>query len=156
MRVAFVERVSKPVISALLDELLAQKVLGLEEVDEVQDRYTVRTDKARCLIDTVRLKGPRASQIFINILRKRDGALAEQLGLGADSGERCGAVVCPRPCWGSQCLRWDAGGGLALASVQGLKARGSWVSPMSLLCVTASPLPCSDDRALRGGRPPWG
>ncbi|XP_050765138.1 caspase-1-like, partial [Gymnogyps californianus] len=86
VRVAFVERVSKPVISALLDELLAQRVLGLEEVDEVQDRYTVRTDKARCLIDTVRLKGPRASQIFINILRKRDGTLAEQLGLGADSG----------------------------------------------------------------------
>ncbi|XP_010282153.1 PREDICTED: caspase-1-like [Phaethon lepturus] len=83
---AFVERVSKPVISGLLDELLAQGVLSLEEVDEVQDRYTVRADKARCLIDSVRLKGPRASQIFIDSLRKRDGTLVEHLGLAAESG----------------------------------------------------------------------
>ncbi|KFM05591.1 Caspase-1, partial [Aptenodytes forsteri] len=86
VRTAFVERVSKPVISGLLDELLAQGVLNLEEVDEVQDRYMVRADKARCLIDSVRLKGPRASQIFINSLRKRDGTLAEQLGLTAEPG----------------------------------------------------------------------
>ncbi|KFQ72160.1 Caspase-1, partial [Phaethon lepturus] len=86
VRTAFVERVSKPVISGLLDELLAQGVLSLEEVDEVQDRYTVRADKARCLIDSVRLKGPRASQIFIDSLRKRDGTLVEHLGLAAESG----------------------------------------------------------------------
>ena len=102
------ERVSKPVISGLLDELLARGVLSLEEVDEVHDRYTVRSDKARCLIDNVRLKGPRASQVFIDSLQKRDGTLAKQLGLAAESGERCGAVVCPRPC---RCLRWGAGGG---------------------------------------------
>lgn len=105
------ERVSKPVISGLLDELLAQGVLSLDEVDEVQDRYTVRTDKARCLIDSVRLKGPRASQIFIDSFRRRDGTLAKQLGLHAEPGERCGAVVCPRPCWGSQHLWWGARGG---------------------------------------------
>lgn len=105
------ERVSKPVISGLLDELLAQGVLNLEEVDKVQDRYMVRADKARCLIDSVRLKGLRASQIFINSLRKRDGTLAEQLGLTAESGERCGAVVCPQPRWGSQHCRWGAGVG---------------------------------------------
>ncbi|XP_061868395.1 caspase-1 [Colius striatus] len=85
-RTAFVERVSKPLISGLLDELLAQGVLNQEEVDEVQDRYTVRADKARCLIDSVRLKGSKASRIFIESLRKRDGTLAEQLGLAADSG----------------------------------------------------------------------
>ncbi|KFP99812.1 Caspase-1, partial [Leptosomus discolor] len=73
-------------ISGLLDDLLAQGVLSLDEVDEVQDRYTVRTDKARCLIDGVRLKGPKASQIFIDSLRKRDGTLAEQLDLAARSG----------------------------------------------------------------------
>ncbi|XP_040468397.1 caspase-1-like [Falco naumanni] len=86
VRTAFVERVSKPLISGLLDELLGQGVLSLEEVDEVQDRYPVRTDKARCLIDSVRLKGPKASQIFIDSLRKRDGTLAKQLGLATDSG----------------------------------------------------------------------
>ncbi|KFQ88077.1 Caspase-1, partial [Phoenicopterus ruber ruber] len=70
VRTKFVECVNKPVISGLLDDLLAQGVLNLEEVDEVQDRYTVRADKARCLIDSVRLKGSRASQIFIDSLRK--------------------------------------------------------------------------------------
>lgn len=128
------ERVNKPVISGLLDELLAQGVLSLEEVDEVQDRYTVRADKARCLIDSVRLKGTRASQIFIDSLRKRDGTLAKQLGLVAESGERCGAVVCSWPCWGA--AGTSSGvleGDLALASVRGLQARGSWASPVSLL-----------------------
>lgn len=105
------ERASKPLISGLLDDLLAQGVLNLPEVDEVQDRHTVRTDKARCLIDSVRLKGSKASQIFIDSLRKRDGTLAKQLGLAAESGENCGAVVCSRPCWGSQHLPWGAGGG---------------------------------------------
>lgn len=85
VRTEFVERVSKPLISGLLDDLLAQGVLNLQEVDEVQDRYVVRTDKARCLIDCVRLKGSRASQIFIDSLRKRDGVLAKQLGLAAES-----------------------------------------------------------------------
>lgn len=102
---------SKPLISALLDDLLAQGVLNLQEVDEVQDRYMVRTDKARCLIDGVRLKGSRASQIFIDSLRKRDGVLAKQLGLAAESGENCGAVVCSRPCGGTQHLPCGTGGG---------------------------------------------
>ncbi|XP_075025145.1 caspase-1-like isoform X2 [Calonectris borealis] len=93
---AFVERVNKPVISGLLDELLAQGVLSLEEVDEVHDRYTVRADKARCLIDSVRLKGPRASQIFISSLRKRDGTLAEQLGLATESGSPGVQLASPR------------------------------------------------------------
>ncbi|XP_009887176.1 PREDICTED: caspase-1-like [Charadrius vociferus] len=95
VRTAFVERVNKPVISGLLDELLAQGVLSLDEVDEVQDRYTVRTDKARCLIDSVRLKGTRASQIFIDSLRKRDGTLAKQLGLAAESGSPAAQLASP-------------------------------------------------------------
>ncbi|KFQ55090.1 Caspase-1, partial [Pelecanus crispus] len=95
VRVAFVERVSKPVISGLLDELLAQGVLSLAEVDEVHDRYTVRTDKARYLIDSVRLKGPRASRIFIDSLRKRDGTLTEQLGLTAELGSPGAQLASP-------------------------------------------------------------
>ncbi|KFQ28789.1 Caspase-1, partial [Merops nubicus] len=86
VRTAFVERASKVLISGLLDDLLAQRVLNLEEVDEVQDRHSVRADKARCLIDSVRLKGRRASQAFLTSLRKRDGALAEQLWLADSAG----------------------------------------------------------------------
>lgn len=85
VRTTFVERVGKPVISGLLDDLLAQRVLSSEEVDTVQDQNTVRADKARCLIDSVRLKGHKASKILIESLRQRDGHLAEELGLGADS-----------------------------------------------------------------------
>ncbi|XP_009703294.1 PREDICTED: caspase-1-like [Cariama cristata] len=97
VRTEFVERVSKPLISGLLDDLLAKRVLSLEEVDEVHDRYTVRTDKARCLIDSVRQKGPKASQIFIDSLRNRDGTLAEQLGLVADSGLPGAQLASPNP-----------------------------------------------------------
>lgn len=95
MRADFVERVRKPLISKLLDDLLAHKVLSQGEVDEVQEGYAVTGDKARCLIDAVRLKGSKASQIFIDSLRKHDHALVEQLGLATGSGERRGAVACP-------------------------------------------------------------
>uniref|UniRef100_A0A8C3L3G7 Caspase-1 n=1 Tax=Chrysolophus pictus TaxID=9089 RepID=A0A8C3L3G7_CHRPC len=83
VRVDFVSRVRKAVISNLLDELLAHKVLNQAEVDEVQEANPVTTNKARSLIDTVRLKGPRASAIFIDSLRKHDSNLAEELGLSA-------------------------------------------------------------------------
>ena len=99
-------------ISNLLDELLAHKVLNQAEVDEVQEANPVTTDKARSLIDTVRLKGPRASAIFIDSLRKHDCNLAEQLGLSAGAGERQGRGL-PRPCLGFQCFLWHAGGGPA-------------------------------------------
>ncbi|OXB54803.1 hypothetical protein ASZ78_013375, partial [Callipepla squamata] len=83
VRADFVSRVRKAVVSNLLDELLAHKVLNQAEVDEVQEANPVTTDRARSLIDTVRLKGPKASAIFISSLRKHDGSLAEQLRLGA-------------------------------------------------------------------------
>ncbi|XP_025962939.2 caspase-1-like isoform X2 [Dromaius novaehollandiae] len=95
VRTSFVERVGKPVISGLLDDLLAQRVLSSEEVDTVQDQYTLRADKARCLIDSVRLKGHRASKILIESLRQRDGLLAEELGLGTDSGPPGTQLVSP-------------------------------------------------------------
>ncbi|XP_074016978.1 caspase-1-like [Numenius arquata] len=102
VRTDFVERVTRPVISGLLDDLLNQKVLNLDEVDEVQERYTVRADKARCLIDTVRLKGTKASQIFIDSLKKRDGTLAEQLGLAAQQGPPGDQLPPPQPPVGIQ------------------------------------------------------
>ncbi|XP_072209656.1 caspase-1-like [Excalfactoria chinensis] len=83
VRADFVSRVSKAVLSNLLDELLAHKVLNQAEVDEVREGNTVTTDKARSLIDTVRRKGTKASAIFIDSLRKHDGNLAEHLGLSA-------------------------------------------------------------------------
>ncbi|XP_040388031.1 caspase-1-like isoform X1 [Cygnus olor] len=86
VRADFVDRVRKPVISKLLDDLLAHKVLSQAEVDEVQEGNAVTSDKARCLVDTVRLKGSKASKIFIDSLRKHDHTLVEQLGLATGSG----------------------------------------------------------------------
>ncbi|XP_062448597.1 caspase-1-like [Rhea pennata] len=112
VRTAFVERVGKPVISGLLDDLLDQRVLSSEEVDTVQDQYTLRADKARCLIDSVRLKGHKASKIFIESLRQRDGLLAEELGMGAGLGlpgmqlAFPSADVIPGPPTGIQGQQW--------------------------------------------------
>ncbi|KGL72303.1 Caspase-1, partial [Tinamus guttatus] len=85
-RTAVVERVGKGVCAGLLDDLLEQRVLSPEEVDTVRDAHALRADKARCLIDSVRQKGPRASQILIESLRNRDGHLAKELRLDADAG----------------------------------------------------------------------
>ncbi|XP_021270994.1 caspase recruitment domain-containing protein 16 [Numida meleagris] len=134
VRADFVSRVRKAVVSNLLDELLAHKVLNQAEVDEVQEGNPVTTDKARSLIDTVRLKGPRASAIFIDSLRKHDSNLAEQLRLGAGAGERQGHGL-PRPCLGSQRLPRGAGGkpSPALPAGPGPKMWGTQEFPVSLL-----------------------
>ncbi|XP_010022076.1 PREDICTED: caspase-1-like [Nestor notabilis] len=95
-----------PLISGLLDELLGRGVLNQEEVEEVQYKHMARTDKARCLIDCVRLKGTRASQVFIDSLKKRDGILAEQLGLGTDIGPPGAQLVSPSPFVTIQGQQW--------------------------------------------------
>uniref|UniRef100_A0A8C3SSL2 CARD domain-containing protein n=1 Tax=Chelydra serpentina TaxID=8475 RepID=A0A8C3SSL2_CHESE len=87
VRIRFVESVSRAVISTLLDDLLERRVLNEEEVEEVKESCSKKSDQARCLIDGVRKKGARASEIFIERLRVRDVHLATELGLGAPSGD---------------------------------------------------------------------
>ncbi|XP_040506552.1 caspase-1 isoform X1 [Gallus gallus] len=112
VRADFVSRVRKAVVSNLLDELLAHRVLNQAEVDEVQEGNPVTTDKARSLIDTVRLKGPRASAIFIDSLRKHDCNLAEQLRLCAHAEPPGAPLAVPStvgfsdPPVSSQDLQW--------------------------------------------------
>lgn len=144
MRADFVDRVRKPVISKLLDDLLAHKVLSQAEVDEIQEGNAVTSDKARCLIDTVRLKGSKASKIFIDSLRKHDHTLVEQLGLATGSGERCGAVASPShaEALGASCrvLEGDVG------------AAGS---SQRHCAVAAGPCCHAAMTRLLGGCPPW-
>uniref|UniRef100_A0A8D0G3W5 Caspase-1 n=1 Tax=Sphenodon punctatus TaxID=8508 RepID=A0A8D0G3W5_SPHPU len=83
VRTQFVNSVSKAVINSLLDDLLEEKVLNDEEVEEVREQHNKKSDQARTLIDGVRRKGSKASSIFIKCLQCRDGYLAEQLGLQA-------------------------------------------------------------------------
>ncbi|KAM6465603.1 caspase-1-like [Liasis olivaceus] len=80
VRTQFVESINKPVISQLLDDLLSEKVLNDEEVDEVKEN-TKKRSQARLLIDHVRSKGPEASRFLIVFLQARDAFLAEKLGL---------------------------------------------------------------------------
>lgn len=89
VRIRFLESVSKAVISTLLDDLLERRVLNEEEVEEVRESCSKRSDQARCLIDGVRKKGARASEIFIERLCFRDVHLATELELSPPSGEWC-------------------------------------------------------------------
>ncbi|TFJ99389.1 beta-1,4-galactosyltransferase 1 [Platysternon megacephalum] len=105
VRIRFVESVSKAVISTLLDDLLERRVLNEEEVEEVRESCSKKSDQARCLIDGVRKKGARASEIFIERLCIRDVHLATELGLGAPSGSAAETQPAPSQEWIQPCPR---------------------------------------------------
>nr|XP_046257090.1 NLR family CARD domain-containing protein 3-like isoform X2 [Scatophagus argus] len=75
----FIERVSDPVLSKLLIELVQHKVLSDAEEEAVRDKP--RADKARDLIDMVRKKGAEASSIMIKTLSVNDKFLCKGLSL---------------------------------------------------------------------------
>lgn len=114
VRIRFVESVSKAVISTLLDDLLERRVLNEEEVEEVRESCSKKSDQARCLIDGVRKKGARASEIFIERLCFRDVHLASELGLRPPSGEWCHngrfSSLCGAACMGSWAGGWAVQG----------------------------------------------
>ncbi|KAJ8414486.1 hypothetical protein AAFF_G00036880 [Aldrovandia affinis] len=83
-RAQFVNRVTKPVLKQLLDDLLEDRVLNDEEQETVDQENSMRADQARSLIDMVRRKGPRASEKLLSRLKERDPGLFDQLGLGSD------------------------------------------------------------------------
>ncbi|KAF7237022.1 Caspase-1 [Varanus komodoensis] len=81
-RTLFVSSASKDVIGWLLDELLGKEVLNAEERDEVWEKAK-KQDQARTLIDLVKRKGPKASQLFIEALQRRDAPFAAKLDFSA-------------------------------------------------------------------------
>ncbi|XP_074869862.1 caspase-1-like [Carettochelys insculpta] len=97
VRTRFVERVSKGVINNLLDDLLGREVLNEAEVEMVSEGRSTKSDQARCLIDGVRKKGARASEIFIEHLCCRDAHLAAELGLAAPAADAGAPVSQPSP-----------------------------------------------------------
>ncbi|XP_038232003.1 caspase-1-like isoform X3 [Dermochelys coriacea] len=99
VRIRFVESVSKAVISTLLDDLQERQVLNEEEVEEVRESCSKKSDQARCLIDAVRKKGARASEIFIERLCFRDVHLATELGLRPLSGSAAETQPAPSQEW---------------------------------------------------------
>ena len=77
----FVQRVSDPVIKGLLDDLWQQKVFSTEEKKSVMEQQRTTTDRARCLIESVIVKGELASRIMIDSMKKRDRHLCITLRL---------------------------------------------------------------------------
>lgn len=85
MRLTFVDKVTKELISQLLDDIFNDGVVNDGEKDSVLEENVSRADKARCLIDTVRRKGDEASRKMIAHIQRRDPTLYAQLGLSCGS-----------------------------------------------------------------------
>uniref|UniRef100_A0A3Q0S396 CARD domain-containing protein n=1 Tax=Amphilophus citrinellus TaxID=61819 RepID=A0A3Q0S396_AMPCI len=81
VRTGFVEKVSETVIKQLLDDLAEDRVLNDGECESILERNTTRADKARCLIDIVKRKGPKASNTMIAHFQRREPLLFDNLGL---------------------------------------------------------------------------
>ncbi|XP_038554053.1 uncharacterized protein LOC119887247 [Micropterus salmoides] len=80
IRSSFIEGISGPVLTSLLDKLFEKTVIAeaeRESADEMQNRR----DKARFVIDSVRKKGDAASSEMIEFLCEADPFLCEHLGL---------------------------------------------------------------------------
>ncbi|XP_035010043.1 caspase a [Hippoglossus stenolepis] len=81
VRRKFVEQVSIATLDRLLDNILEDHIVNDLEKDSILKGNSSR-EKARCLIDTVRKKGDRASMMMIAHLQNCDLTLYSELGLG--------------------------------------------------------------------------
>ncbi|KAM4606452.1 uncharacterized protein ACJ7VT_016644 isoform 3-T4 [Polymixia lowei] len=77
---SFINRVSGPVLKSLLDKLLERGVINDSERESV-DGIQEKRDKARFVINIVRLKGAAASSEMISFLCELDSFLSGHLGL---------------------------------------------------------------------------
>ncbi|XP_062324006.1 GTPase IMAP family member 8-like, partial [Osmerus eperlanus] len=78
-RLAFVERVSKPVLDYLLDGLLQESVINNAEKDEAKVE-TQRAERARATIDMVLRKGDESCSVMRRLLCDMDPYLYSTLG----------------------------------------------------------------------------
>lgn len=77
------KKVKKTIIKQLLDDLLEDEILNDGEVDSILEENPSTGDKARCLIDTVKSKGDKASRKLIAHLQERDKELHSALRLSS-------------------------------------------------------------------------
>ncbi|XP_055370115.1 uncharacterized protein LOC114868231 [Betta splendens] len=99
VRGRFVDKVSKPLLKQLLDDLLEDGLLNDGEKDSVLEDHTGKADMARALVDMVRKKGDRASRKMIAHLEDRDPTLHAELGLS------CGPAARPTgPSWSNKLI----------------------------------------------------
>ncbi|CAI5671267.1 unnamed protein product [Oreochromis niloticus] len=81
VRCSFVWRVSKEILTQLLEALVTDRVLNDLEKASIVEGNLVTADKARDLIDTVKKKGGTASRIMIRHLQTIDPTLSSELHL---------------------------------------------------------------------------
>ncbi|KAM6988370.1 caspase a [Tautogolabrus adspersus] len=91
VRSKFVDKISKEVISQLLDDILDDGIVNEGEKDSILEENVSKANKARCLIDTVKRKGDEASRKMIIYLQKRDATLFSELGLSCGQPAQPGA-----------------------------------------------------------------
>ena len=80
VRADFIDGISEANLHSLLDKLLDRDVINDDEMSSVRDKVG-KKDKARLIIDMVRAKGDKTSTDMIDIVRKLDPSLCENIGL---------------------------------------------------------------------------
>ncbi|XP_047433069.1 NACHT, LRR and PYD domains-containing protein 3-like [Mugil cephalus] len=81
MRTEFVKRVSIEVLTQLLEALVTDSILTELEKESISEKNSVRADRVRHFIDTVKRKGEEACRKLIRHLQSIDPALSHHLGL---------------------------------------------------------------------------
>ncbi|XP_033488747.2 NACHT, LRR and PYD domains-containing protein 1 homolog [Epinephelus lanceolatus] len=81
LRPRLVNRVSTELINQLLDDLLEDGVLNDGEKDSILQDNSTSANRARHLIDMIRMKGRKASRKLLTHLQSRDPMLCADLGL---------------------------------------------------------------------------
>ena len=76
----FVDGISVANVHALLDRLLDRDVINDDEMSSVRD-IIGKKDKARMIIDMVKVKGDKSSSDMIDIVRQLDPNLCENIRL---------------------------------------------------------------------------
>ncbi|KAF3703924.1 Nuclear GTPase SLIP-GC [Channa argus] len=79
IRTQFIDRVSEPNLDKLLDELLQHRVINDGEMQAA--REMTKANKGQELVDMVRRKGSKASEILISALCEVDPFLSKELNL---------------------------------------------------------------------------
>ncbi|KAM6987502.1 caspase-1-like [Tautogolabrus adspersus] len=92
VRSKFVNKISKELISQLLDDILQDGIVNEGEKDSILRENKSKADKARNLIDTVKRKGDVASRSIITHLQHRDATLFSELGLSCGQPAQPAAV----------------------------------------------------------------
>uniref|UniRef100_A0A3B4G6Q9 CARD domain-containing protein n=1 Tax=Pundamilia nyererei TaxID=303518 RepID=A0A3B4G6Q9_9CICH len=76
----FIQSISGPVLSSLLDKLLEKKVITAAEREEADTKHN-KSERARCVFDTVYNKGEAAWLQMTKFLREEDPFLCKHLGI---------------------------------------------------------------------------